>query len=85
MKNYMEANPIKMKVECIFCGTNIYSGRRLKLGETVHCNCCASQFEVINIEPLSIEWLHYDPEDIGYFYEGEDEEEKIVSFYENYR
>jgi hypothetical protein len=57
----------KVTVACLACEDDVYIGRNPKIGNYVICNSCDSEFQIIDLEPIMIDW----PDEDGYV----DEEE----------
>lgn len=66
-------------VLCIGCGSRIALHEELQVGDTVTCEECGEQFEIVNLNPPEIEWLYeYDvewAEEPNEYEEGEEEYE----------
>ena len=56
----MVTKSMKAVVECLYCGEDIQIYTNPKSGSFVTCNKCSSQFEIIDIEPVMIDWPYYD-------------------------
>jgi hypothetical protein len=65
----------KTTVECLSCSEVIDVGRSPKIGSIVTCSSCDSPFEIIELDPLLIDWPYYDDDyfDSDYSYSDEDE------------
>jgi transcription elongation factor Elf1 len=50
----------KMTADCLYCGEDVYVGRDPQIGNFVSCDSCDSQFEVIDLEPIMVDWPYYD-------------------------
>ncbi|MFC2025618.1 hypothetical protein ACFLUC_00310 [Chloroflexota bacterium] len=50
-----------MLVNCLSCGERVYVGRNVRIGGIFKCNYCKAQFEVINLEPFTIDWVFLNP------------------------
>jgi len=48
--------------ECPLCGEKIYLGLILKYGQAVFCPFCQSMREVVNLQPIELEWVYFDSE-----------------------
>ena len=47
-------------VECISCGDNIRITRPPKVGDFVTCHGCDEQFEIVDLDPVVIDWPYYE-------------------------
>lgn len=56
----MVTKSIKAIVECLYCGEDIQININPKTGSFITCNKCSSQFEIIDLEPVTIDWPYYD-------------------------
>jgi hypothetical protein len=64
MKNQTNTKSKKTMVECLNCSEDIYVGGNPKVGNFVTCKNCDSLFEIVDLEPISIDWP-YDDDDYG--------------------
>jgi hypothetical protein len=64
MEHRSKTKPKKLIVECLYCSEDIYIGGNPKIGSLLECKNCESQFEIIELEPIMIDWMAYD-EDFG--------------------
>jgi len=81
MNKKMKVKRQKEIVECLSCGANIFVGSKIRIGTTVECGRCDSIFEVIDLDPMSIDWLYDDEyEDETYF----DEDDESDDPYDDY-
>jgi lysine biosynthesis protein LysW len=48
--------------ECPLCGEKIDLGMILKYGQGVLCPFCQSMLEVVNLQPVELEWVYFDSE-----------------------
>lgn len=60
MKHKYRTKPQKLTVECLNCSEDIYIADKAKVGSFVTCNSCESLFEIIDLDPLMIDWYFYD-------------------------
>jgi transcription elongation factor Elf1 len=56
----MVTKSMKAVVECLYCGEDIQIFINPKSGSFITCNKCSSQFEIIDLEPVTIDWPYYD-------------------------
>ena len=54
---------LKIEVDCLACGDDVYVGRDPKIGSYIYCNNCDAEFQIIDLDPVLIDW----PEDDDYF------------------
>ena len=76
MKHKTKTISKRLSAECLACGDDIYIGRTQKIGSYVICNHCDAEFQVIDLEPVLIDWPdgddYYDEEE-GYYDDIHDE------------
>lgn len=74
MKYQTNSKPKRMIVECLSCGEGIYVGRNPKVGSFITCHSCDALLEIIDIEPIMIDWPYYDDDESfsDSFEEGDD-------------
>lgn len=46
---------------CPDCGRKIELRRQLKVGEELVCPHCGAELEVVNLEPVELDWAYLDP------------------------
>ena len=46
----------KATVECLACDEDVYVGHNPKIGNYVICNSCDSEFQIIDLKPVMIDW-----------------------------
>ena len=63
MKHQDKIRPQKDTVECLVCEEHVYVGRNPKIGSLVTCHNCDANFQVIDIEPVLIDWPFDEDED----------------------
>lgn len=73
MKSHTRVKPKKTTVECLLCDEDIYVGNNPNLGKFITCKSCESVFEIINTDPVMIDWP-YDDDDESYYDDLEDDE-----------
>lgn len=73
MKPRMRIKPEKSTVECLLCNEVIYVGNNPILGKFITCKSCEMVFEIINTDPVMIDWPYYDDEE-SYYDDIDDEE-----------
>ena len=49
-----------MTAECLYCGEDVYVGRNPQVGNFITCDGCDSQFEIIDLEPIMVDWPYYE-------------------------
>jgi len=52
-------------LECLTCGFDLEISLDVELGELLECNDCGTEFEIIGLNPLSVEELELGEEDWG--------------------
>ena len=73
----------KLTVECLSCSQDITVGRSPKVGNFLTCDSCDSQFQIIAVEPVRVDWSSYDEySDDEDLYDDIDDEDQ--SFYQEY-
>jgi hypothetical protein len=78
MKHQDKMRPKKETVECLSCDEEVFVGRNPKVGNFVTCHNCDETFQIIDIEPVLIDWP-YDEDDYT-----DDEEGYFDDVYEEY-
>ena len=82
MKQNDKMRPQKETVECLACDEDVYVGRNPKVGNFVTCHNCYETFQIIDVEPVLIDWPYdeddfdddeYTDDDEGYFDEDDDD------------
>ena len=43
---------------CLECDHELDLGNQPQIGQRVKCDCCETQLEIINIEPLELDWIY---------------------------
>lgn len=71
MKQKMKIKSNKLIVGCLLCNKDIYVENNPKLGKFITCRNCESIYEIINIDPLMIDWP-FDDDEEGYDDDGDD-------------
>jgi transcription elongation factor Elf1 len=75
MKHQIKIQPKKATVECLSCNRDINVGHNTKIGSIVTCVRCNMSFEIIELNPLLIDWPYYDDDYFDGDYSDEDEYE----------
>jgi lysine biosynthesis protein LysW len=52
----------KTVVGCLECGDRITVTSRLKVGQAVTCPECGTKLEIVNLDPLEIDWAYDEPQ-----------------------
>lgn len=74
MKPQVKAKPKKVTVECLSCSEDIYVGRNPKVGSFVTCDNCDVEFEIIDLEPVMVDWPYFEDALVDtYGYYGDEE------------
>lgn len=58
---------------CPGCDQNIYLRHNPKLGDIVYCDNCEADLEVVNLNPIELDWPWEEEEDEEEFDEEDDE------------
>lgn len=53
-------------VSCLLCNKVIDLGFNYKVGKFITCKNCEMVYEIINIDPVMIDWPYYDADDDFY-------------------
>ncbi len=63
-------------VNCLSCNIKIDVGEHPEVGQIVTCKNCETEFELIDLDPLTLDWPldEEDEEDLDYLDEDEDED-----------
>ena len=76
MKQKTKTRYKRITADCLACGDDVYVGQNPKIGSYVICNSCDSEFQIIDLEPVLIDWPdeddYYDEEE-GYYDDIQDE------------
>lgn len=59
MNDRSRTKPQKKVIECLYCNEDIYLGGNPKIGNIVECKNCESLFEIVDLEPVMIDWPFY--------------------------
>jgi hypothetical protein len=70
MKHHIKTKPKKLIIECLACSEEIYVGHNPIIGNIITCGSCDTMFEIIDLEPVLIDWPYFD-DDYGVY--GDDE------------
>jgi len=57
------------KVECLSCNEEIQIPTKKKIGDLIICTKCAAEMEIVDLEPIQVDWPYYEED-----YTGEDDE-----------
>ena len=60
MKQVTKTRPKKVTVECLVCNDDVYVGQNPKVGSYVTCNGCDAEFQIVDLEPVLIDWPEFD-------------------------
>ena len=62
--NYkMNPKSKKIMVECLNCNEDIYVGNNPRVGNFITCKRCDSVFEIIELDPVMVDWPYSDDDD----------------------
>jgi hypothetical protein len=56
----IKTKPMRKTIDCLLCSQEIYIGSNPKIGNFISCDNCDSQFEIIDLEPVLIDWFYFD-------------------------
>ena len=76
MEQKIRTRSKKLTVECLACDEDIFIGPKPKIGKYVICNSCDAEFQIIDLEPVLIDWPiddDYFDDDEGYYDDIDDE------------
>jgi len=66
----------KVTIICIDCDEPIYLESKPKIGQIITCSNCDAQLEVIDIDPIELDWAYLEPEeDEDWDWEDDDDDE----------
>ena len=63
MKHHEKMRPKNANVECLACDEEVYVGRNPKVGHFVTCHHCDETFQIIEIDPVLIDWPYEEDDD----------------------
>lgn len=63
MKQKTKPRSRKVTVECLACNDEIFVGKDPEINSYIYCNNCDAEFQIIDLEPILIDW----PENDDYF------------------
>ena len=72
MSRNMDPNGAGKAVTCLDCDRKLHTGVRAEVGDFITCPSCDSEFEVVSVKPIRIEWAYFD----DYDYDDYDDEDK---------
>lgn len=75
MEHPMKIKPKKTVVECLSCGDDISIQGNIKIGNMITCDTCDTQLEIIELNPLMVDWPYYDDDYFDEDYADEDDYE----------
>lgn len=55
-----------MIVECLSCGEDVYIGHNPKVGSFITCKSCDSLLEIVDLDPIMIDWPYYDDDESSF-------------------
>ena len=64
----------KNLVKCLYCEQSFDVGASPKVGAFVYCDHCGEEFEIVEKNPVHIEWPNYEDEEDENEYDYEDED-----------
>jgi alpha-aminoadipate carrier protein LysW len=71
-------------IDCLDCGYEIPLGAGPWLGQLIRCHNCGAELEIINVDPLELDWAYLEPAELEEdwdwdWYEDENWEEEEVN------
>ena len=60
----------KGTVECLACEEDVYVGLNPRIGNYIICSSCDSEFQIIDLKPVMIDWPYeddYEDEEEAYY------------------
>jgi lysine biosynthesis protein LysW len=58
---------------CLACGETIFIKKPVMIGQIVNCGYCRAQFEIVELDPLYLDWPYYTEDYIEEeYFEGEE-------------
>jgi len=70
----MSTGTIKISVFCIDCDQPIKLDARPKVGQLITCAHCGAELEVIDVDPIELDWAYFEPEEEDEDWEGDEED-----------
>lgn len=65
MKTYTRTKSRRTTVDCLACGEDVYVGQNPIIGRIIICHGCNSRFEIIDVEPVMVDWPGSEDDDVG--------------------
>ena len=62
---FMLSKPVGLTAYCPDCDSEVYFSKRPSLGQVVVCRECNAHLEVVETDPIELEWALDDEEDLG--------------------
>lgn len=50
--------------KCLDCGHEIDLGAGAWLGQLIRCQNCGAELEIINVDPLELDWVYLEPAEL---------------------
>jgi len=63
MKSRAKVHQEKFMVKCLACKKTVDVGINPKVGKFITCKNCDMVFEIIDINPVILDWPYYDDDD----------------------
>ena len=51
---------------CLSCDSKIEIGSKAKIGQFVYCEFCGADFEIIELNPIELDYAFVDDDDLDY-------------------
>lgn len=52
----------KTFIECLECGQDVVLTEQIKLGQEVVCVECGTRMEVVELDPVEVDWAYDEPD-----------------------
>jgi lysine biosynthesis protein LysW len=62
---------------CLSCDSKIEIGSKARIGQFVYCEFCGADFEIIELNPIELDYAFIDDDDLDY--EDEDDDDTYES------
>jgi lysine biosynthesis protein LysW len=63
---------------CLSCDSKIEIGSKARIGQFVYCEFCGADFEIIELNPIELDYAFIDDDDLDYEDEDDDTYENPV-------
>jgi len=62
---------------CPDCGHSIYLETQLWEGQLIRCQNCGVELEVINLDPVELDWVYLEPTDVEEDWDWQEEKVRL--------